>query len=256
MTVPGPRTLIVNADDFGMSTGVNRGVIEAHDRGIVTSTTLMVRGRAAADAVDRARGCPALSIGLHLDLGEWEFADDDWRLRYQFVDVDDATAVAEEVESQLDAFVTLTGRLPTHLDSHQHVHRSGPPRRSLVAAGERLGIPVREVTPGIRYAGVFYGQSGKGHPVPDAITVEALVTVIAGLASGVTELGCHPGLGEIDSVYGAERATELVTLCDHRVRAMLQTADVELRSFADMGPATPGPGVTTAPLAGGAADGA
>jgi predicted glycoside hydrolase/deacetylase ChbG (UPF0249 family) len=248
--------LIVNADDFGMSVGINRGVVEAHARGIVTSTSLMVRGGAAADAADRARACPALSIGLHLDLGEWEFAEDEWRLRYQIVDTEDGTAVAKEVESQLEGFVALTGGLPTHLDSHQHVHRGGPPRHSLAAAGERLGIPVREVTQGIRYAGVFYGQSGKGHPVPDAITVEALVAVIAGVPPGVTELGCHPGMGEIDSVYGAERAAELATLCDPRVRAVLETANVELRSFSEVTQGTAGSGATAAPRPGDAADSA
>ena len=54
------RLLIVNADDFGQTAGVNRGVIEAHDRGIVTSASLMVRWPAAAEAASFARARPAL----------------------------------------------------------------------------------------------------------------------------------------------------------------------------------------------------
>ena len=232
--MPKRPVLIANADDFGFSEGVNLGVIEAHERGIVTSATLMVRGSAAAEAAAYARDHPALSVGLHLDLGEWEFTAEEGRIRYQVVDPDDPVAVAQEVEAQLSAFEQLLGRAPSHLDSHQHVHRSGPARVSLSAAGARLGVPVREVTGGIRYDGRFYGQSGKGHPVPDAISVEALTTIIAELPAGVTELGCHPGLGEIDSVYGRERAIEVATLCEPSVRAALEASEVVLCSFGEL----------------------
>jgi chitin disaccharide deacetylase len=232
--VPAHRVLVVNADDLGLSDGVNRGIVEAHEHGIVTSATLMVRAPAAAAAAGVARGHPGLSVGLHLDLGEWVYAGGEWRLRYQVVDPDDDAAVAAEVDRQLDAFTDLLGHPPTHLDSHQHVHRSGPARRALTAAGERLGVPVREVTPGIAYLGAFYGQSGKGHPVPEAITVEALVALIRALPAGVTELGCHPGRGELDSVYATERVTEVATLCSPVVRAALDDEGVELRSFADL----------------------
>src|SRR5436190_3388019 len=67
--------LIVNADDFGMTPGVNRGIISAHESGIVTSTSLMVRGAAAAEAVELAREHPQLSVGLHVDLCEWVYRD-------------------------------------------------------------------------------------------------------------------------------------------------------------------------------------
>jgi len=66
------RLLIVNADDFGLSDGVNRGIVEAHERGIVTSASLMVWHDAARAAAAYARGRPQLDVGVHLDLGEWE----------------------------------------------------------------------------------------------------------------------------------------------------------------------------------------
>jgi hypothetical protein len=61
--------LIVNADDFGLSGGVNAGIMAAHEHGIVTSASLMVRWPAARYAA----GHPRMSLGLHLDLGEWAF---------------------------------------------------------------------------------------------------------------------------------------------------------------------------------------
>src|SRR5215831_3654590 len=81
----GVRQLIVNADDFGQSPGVNRGIIQAHERGIVTSASLMVRWRAAAEAAAYARAHPRLGLGLHVDLGEWEYRDGDWTMLYQLV---------------------------------------------------------------------------------------------------------------------------------------------------------------------------
>src|SRR5262245_13398039 len=137
------RSLIVNADDFGLSAGVNRGIIEAHERGIVTSASLMVRGLAAAEAAAYARAHPALSVGLHLDLGEWVWRDGDWMSVYEVVRADDAEAVAAEVTRQLAAFVRLVGRGPTHLDSHQHLHRHEPIRSVLRRAADELGVPLR-----------------------------------------------------------------------------------------------------------------
>jgi predicted glycoside hydrolase/deacetylase ChbG (UPF0249 family) len=59
------RYLVVNADDFGSCSGVNRGIAEAHARGIVTSTSLMVGRPASEEAALVARAFPALSVGLH-----------------------------------------------------------------------------------------------------------------------------------------------------------------------------------------------
>jgi predicted glycoside hydrolase/deacetylase ChbG (UPF0249 family) len=64
------RTLIVNADDFGLTSGVNAGIARAHEEGILTSASLMVRWPAAAEAAAYAARTPGLSVGLHVDLGE------------------------------------------------------------------------------------------------------------------------------------------------------------------------------------------
>ena len=110
------RTLIVNADDFGQSAGITRGVIEAHERGIVTSASLMVLWPASALAAAYARGRPAMSGGLHVDLGEWLYLGGTWRTRYQRVDLNDPAAVEREVRMQLERFRDLIGRDPSHLE--------------------------------------------------------------------------------------------------------------------------------------------
>lgn len=229
------RILIVNADDFGRSHGINRGVAVAHDRGIVTSASAMVLWPAAEEAARLARERPHLGVGLHVDLAEWAYGDGEWRVRYERTG-SGAGAVAEQVEHQLRRFEALFGRTPTHLDSHQHVHREEPARSLLADAGRKLGIPVRDLAPGIVYRGDFYGQTAKGEPLPDAIGVAHLVQIVSSLAPGVSELGCHPGAEpEPDSSYSLERPLELEALCDPRVRAAVQEGGIELSSFSDLG---------------------
>jgi len=229
------RYLIVNADDFGQSQGVNQGIIQAFERGIVTSASLMVRWPAAEMAAKYAREHLTLSVGLHVDLGEWAYREGQWTPVYSVVDECDAVAVAAEVSRQLAQFYTLVGRNPTHLDSHQHVHRDEPARSILIQAGQTLGIPLRHFSK-VHYCGDFYGQMGNGEPYPEGVTTERLMQTMLSLPEGVTEIGCHPGLGDdVDSMYRTERAEELKTLCNPRVRECLATLGVELFSFQDLG---------------------
>ena len=98
--MPSERYLIVNADDFGLSAGVNRGIIRAHEQGILTSASLMVYWPAAPEAAEYALKHPGLSIGLHVDLAEWVYRDYQWVPRYEIVPTDDERAVAQETARQ------------------------------------------------------------------------------------------------------------------------------------------------------------
>lgn len=229
------RWLVVNADDFGLSHGVNRGIIVAYERGIVTSASLMVRPAGATAAAAYGRAHPELSVGLHLDLGEWAYRDGRWVQAYAVVPIADAGAVAAEVARQLDTFRRLMGHEPTHLDSHQHVHREEPARSVVLAVGRELAIPVRHLSPDVRYCGNFYGQSGKGDPYPQGIAVETLLAILSALPPGITELACHPGFADdLDSVYRDERAAEVVVLCNPGVRLAINASGLHLRSFGDI----------------------
>jgi predicted glycoside hydrolase/deacetylase ChbG (UPF0249 family) len=202
----------------------------------VTSASLMVRWPAAPEAAAYARRHPELSVGLHLDLGEWTCRDGTWEPRYVVVSADDAAAVEAEVARQLAAFHDLMGRPPTHIDSHQHVHRREPVRSALRAVARELRVPLREDSERIRYAGGFYGQTADGRPWPESITVAGLLATLEALPSGLTELGCHPGYADdLETMYRAERAREVATLCDPRVRAALGRLGIRLTSFAFAG---------------------
>ncbi|HSS51126.1 MAG TPA: ChbG/HpnK family deacetylase, partial [Thermoanaerobaculia bacterium] len=169
---------------------------------------------------------------LHFDLGEWAYRDGAWVRLYEVVPPDDPAAVADEAARQLVAFRNLVGRDPSHLDSHQQVHREEPARSILGGIARDLGLPLRHETAHIRYCGDFYGQDAKGTPLSEAIGVEALLRILERLPPGITELGCHPGRGDdLEGMYRAEREEEARTLCDPRVRAALAELQIGLRSF-------------------------
>ena len=219
------KYLIVNADDFGASTGVNRGILECHTRGVVTSTSLMVTGRAVAEAVSMSRDHPALAVGLHWDV---------WGEDERNFDLDNIPAVRNEFRRQLDAFHRLLGRLPTHVDSHRHAHhqeRLLPVFRELVSP---LGVPLRDDGP-VRFVGGLYAQWEWLVTNLDYVDVPFLLQLIREeVVEGWTELSCHPGYRSPDfsSVYLAEREVEVRTLTDPRIWQTIDELGIRLVSFA------------------------
>src|SRR3954469_2098511 len=101
------RMLIVNADDFGRSAAITDGILRAHQHGIVTSTTLMVRWPAAAYATENSG---ELDLGLHIDLGEWVYRGGAWAPVYERVEPEHASAIEDEIHFQLSEFRRLTGK--------------------------------------------------------------------------------------------------------------------------------------------------
>ena len=228
----GATELIVNADDFGMSATVNRGIVRAHEHGIVTSVSLMVLREAAGEAAAYGRSHPALSVGLHVDLGEWIYRHGEWQPLRVVVPLEDRGAVGAEIGRQLEAFRALAGRNPTHLDSHQHVHREEAVHSVMRALADELGVPLRHFNDTVHYSGEFYGQGKDGVEMEHAIAVPALAGLVSRLPAGVTELCCHPGDEEqLGEQYGRARPVELEALCDGRVRRALAARGVRLRSF-------------------------
>jgi chitin disaccharide deacetylase len=219
--------LVVNADDFGACAGVNRGIVEAHRRGIVTSASLMVGLPASEEAARLARECPALSIGLHV----W-FGDGPKELA---ADLSDPAACRTSLDAQLIRFTELMGRPPTHLDSHHNVHTHPDLLPHFRETAEQCGIPLRGCS-GVRYCSRFYGQwAGKHHP--EQVGVACLIQILeTEVADGVTELACHPGCADpaLASSYTIERELELRTLCDGRVRDFLDGHGIALIGFGEV----------------------
>jgi predicted glycoside hydrolase/deacetylase ChbG (UPF0249 family) len=228
------RYLIVNADDFGQSHGVNRGIIEAHERGIVTSASLMVRWPAAREAASYARRHPEFSVGLHFDFAEWTCERGNWRPLYEVVPQHDAQAVVEEANRQLASFRMLVGRKPSHIDSHQHAHLKRSLRPFFLEIASVLGVPLRNLERRVRYVGSFYGQTDDGSTLPKVITGRKLISLVRELRPGFTEFGCHPGYAtDLQSMYRSERTKEVETLCDPQVRTAIADMGIHLCSFHD-----------------------
>ncbi len=153
------RLAVVTGDDFGFSRGVNRAIIEAHERGVLTSTSLMVTGAASDEAVARARAHPRLAVGLHLVLvcgrsalppdriphlvdgsGRFPFGPLRTGLHYQF----SRAARRElrlEIRAQLDRF-HRTGLRLSHVDGHLHMHTHPVVLRLLLELAQEFGITV------------------------------------------------------------------------------------------------------------------
>jgi predicted glycoside hydrolase/deacetylase ChbG (UPF0249 family) len=192
----------------------------------------MVRQKAVLDAVALSQACPALSLGLHLDFGEWRLRNNEWVAMYGVVPLDDSQAVKDAVARQLTAFRHIVGRNPTHIDSHQHVHLRDQVRTIVEVYARELGVPLRGCNSKIQYCGDFYGQDAHGLPLPDRIGVEGLIRILTGLPPGITELCCHPATGaDLDTMYLRERSQELEVLCDPRIRETIAHSEIALCSF-------------------------
>ena len=227
------RYLVVNADDFGLSAGVNAGIIEAHERGIVTSASLMVRWPAAVEAAHYGRSHSELSLGLHLDFAEWRLRNGEWELAYQVAPTNDPAAVDAEIGRQVEAFRELVGSGPTHLDSHQHLHLKKNSRPVVEEWGRKLQIPVRRCTPDLHYCGSFYGLDENGEEIEGALSAASLCAILKNLRAGWTELACHPGFAaDLDSDYSEPRSREVEALSAAEVRETIRELGIELCSFA------------------------
>ena len=154
------RRLIVNADDFGFTAGINRGIVEAHTRGIVTSSTLMANGRALEDAVRLAKTVPALSVGCHVVLIDGEPVLDAKRLpsltsrrssRARFRDGVKTFATRaltgrldpDEIEAEASAQIRKlqsAGLNVSHADTHKHTHLFPAVLRPLLRAARASGV--------------------------------------------------------------------------------------------------------------------
>jgi chitin disaccharide deacetylase len=156
------RRLVVNADDLGLTVGVNDGIFDAHELGILTSASLFANAPATADAVRRARQLPSLGIGAHLTLvdgaptlpperiptlvtGDGRFPSS-WKpfivacLKGRVSLAEVALELTAQIERLHDFGLTLT-----HLDAHKHVHAYPPVFTVVAELAARFGVPVVRV---------------------------------------------------------------------------------------------------------------
>ncbi|MEP6961663.1 MAG: ChbG/HpnK family deacetylase [Acidobacteriota bacterium] len=218
------KYVIFNADDFGASAGVNRGIVECHRNGVLTSTSFMVTGRSADEAVAMSRDNPDLAIGLHWDV---------WGEDEREFSTSNHQAVRDEFRRQLGEFDRFFGRLPSHVDSHRHAHREVFELfRELV---EPLGVPLRE-DGRVKFIGGFYAQWEWMVTNLQYVSVAFLEQILrTEIEPGFTEVSCHPGYVTPDyqAVYLAEREEEVRTITSPRIKDVLKEEGIRLISYAD-----------------------
>jgi predicted glycoside hydrolase/deacetylase ChbG (UPF0249 family) len=219
-----PRRLIVNADDLGYDPEIDRGILEAHARGLVTSATAMVDTPFAAAALAAA---PAtLGVGLHLVLDP---------------SLERAAAEAE-VARQVARFTDLRGGPPTHLDSHKHAHARPALLAAVAHEAAARGLPVRAISAAMRQALRGTGIATADHFLGDADRRPAwdeatLCAALTALEPGWTELMAHPGYrpSRARTSFGVEREAELRALTSPAAREALRTSGAVLASWAGLG---------------------
>jgi predicted glycoside hydrolase/deacetylase ChbG (UPF0249 family) len=237
------KYLIVNADDYGRTPGVSRGIREAHSRGIITSTTVMMNMPGVEAELARAlKESPKLGLGLHLVLtsgspllptakvssitaGKNRFpSNDEFTAFLGRIDADEAAA---EWETQIQKFIRTVGRNPDHLDSHHHSsYLTEKLFERMLNLAQKYQCPIRSIREG--QSGAYGGVSkelsdsiGKFYPgmirrfptrMPDyfissfydeTATVEQLMKILEGIEAGVSELMCHPGYADAALIEGS-----------------------------------------------------
>ncbi len=252
------KRLIVNADDLGRAPGINAGVLRAHREGIVTAATLMANAYAAAEAGRFAREMPSLDVGVHLTLTYGRPLADPRRIS-SLVEPDGAfprgpdafrrTGRANKDEALIEyraqyvRAAELIGRAPSHLDTHHWLHDEPALEWAIAALAGETGAAVRPHdgaqrdrlrTAGVRTVDAYVREfQHEGH-----VDITTLDRILAMIADGIVELGCHPG--EVDaelaatSSYAALRRSELATLTDARARATVDRCGIVLSTYADL----------------------
>lgn len=267
------KRLIVNADDFGFTAGVNAGIVEAHSRGILTATTLMANGPAFEDAVRLARETPSLDVGCHLVLvGGWSLVEPDRPLPGSVTEMLRAVAWGrlrpyDELRAQM-LRIRDAGLRATHVDTHKHTHLFPPVLDAVARLAEEFGIRwVRRpfdlpITPngtprGVRavsrclqvvrrrFHRVLEAHSCRttdhfaGFQMTGRVTPPAVVALLRSLPDGLTEFMTHPGhrTAELDAArtrLKESRALELAALTSREVRDTLTECGIQLTRFSEL----------------------
>ncbi|MGC4377482.1 chitin disaccharide deacetylase [Fictibacillus sp. Mic-4] len=224
--------LIVNADDFGFSRGVNYGILDCHQNGIVNSATMMMNAAGTEHAIELAKENPSLQIGIHLVLTagkplstnvpslvdeEGNFKKQAHILQHKDVDLDE---LEREWSAQIEVFLS-SGLKPTHFDSHHHMHGIREFYPVVQKLSEKYQLPVRKCNEELEgipsftdvFFHDFYGETIAGdyfehlsERVEDGKTVEVM---------------CHPAYIDVElmssSSYNIARLNETEILMNTKL---------------------------------------
>ena len=267
------KRLIVNADDFGLSTGTSQGICLGYLNGIITSTTAMMNYPTASDDLKKAaKDCPRLGLGVHLVLTSGKplsqvdkiptLVDSNGNFfnHPTFQENIERINIAEvEIEwrEQIRAFRAAVNKKPDHLDSHHHVSYASPALFDLLTKlANELGCPVRlpvgtngtifsdgnqEWMEKLRYGYAnsfvdsFYDHNATQNQLKKVMHIIADDTF-----NDTFELMCHPAIVDDGlrhtSAYNERRADELAFLCSPETKNLVKELGIKLIKFPDLKP--------------------
>jgi predicted glycoside hydrolase/deacetylase ChbG (UPF0249 family) len=247
--------VIFNADDFGLSKGVNLGIIEAYQRGPVRSATIMAGMPGFDHAVKLAKENPGLKIGVHLTLSDGNSVGGVYRTLTDsgghFLPLDEVgskartletylTEVEAEYEAQIQK-VLSAGITPDHFDSHHNTHNLPGIVTIFLELAKKYGVSTRVVDKGPfprenedvkttdTFSNEFYDETA---------TLSDLRRILAYSETGTLEVMCHPAFVDYglysSSTYNVRRAYELDLLTRHEVMDYITQRGIEPCSFSDI----------------------
>ena len=260
------KQLIINADDCNLTAGVTRGILLAHDRGIVTSTTLMMNLPLAEKTVKELKKRKTLGLGVHLNVtfgkpltkpsqissllksgGIFRRPDDYQKNPPQVKDM------IREYDAQVNFFEDRFGNRPDHLDTHHHLHDRPVFFQALVSVARKWKLPVRRCHffqkgsdpvsdtgsepfcfSGLKTTDYLYGNLAAKFlwgPV-------SFWGVVRNLPEGTSEIACHPGFYDAElarmSSLRRMREVELKLFSDGKLRKKLSGLGIELVHFSQI----------------------
>jgi len=246
--------IIFNADDFGYSKGANLGVIEAYQKGLVRSTTIMAGMSGFDHAVKLLKENLGLGIGVHLTLttgksvgGTYSTITDDVGGFLPLIEIErrahagelDMAEIEAEYEAQIEK-VMDEGIQPDHFDSHHHTHNLPGIVEVFLRLAKKYDVGVR-----INDKNLLVGEFADIKTTDvfeegfhgDGATAENLKDIIAG-CNGSLEIMCHPAY--VDNVlltyssYNIVRCTELSILTSYEMMEFVHEGGYELCSFSEI----------------------
>jgi len=266
------KQLIINSDDYGRTPDISRGIREAHLRGVVTSTTCMMNiHTTAADIEVALKETPKLGLGVHLVLTMGEplmpremvptIVDANGKHRkydpfLEHIPDLNLEEVKTEWRTQIERFIHVSGRKPTHLDSHHHSSYFSPALfRAMLEMAKEYDCPIRyplvagdasrEFSETISMAPSLLNEFNPRRPdvffvnfYDETATRENLLAIINSIGEGTSEIMCHPGYVDEafarESSYNFQRERELQVLTHPEIKRAIESQGIQLITFADL----------------------
>lgn len=239
--------LILNADDFGMSEGNTIGILLAHAKGILTSTTCMMNMPYAEFALEQAKKHPKLGVGIHLVLtvgkplidGAKSYTDENGNFIRPKNYPDgrphaDPDELYTEWKAQIEKFIEVAGHKPTHIDSHHHVHLLPWHIEVSKRLAREYDLPMRQrdqVMDEYEYIPCFDKMYN------DDVNYN-YVTHVMSSNEGMLEFMCHPALLDqrlyTMTSYGIPRMKELELILSDEMKQFIKDNNIQLINFADI----------------------